>query len=397
MVLFMLMLCHVCDPPVTHVRTIAICAFVLDVLCHVCDAHVSHACAPRACSQQLVAQATRPALIMATRVSGTRDENFYDELIAGHVHVKPRLKAQSWRSLEPAAVAAAWSGLLTEVASSGVKLHIATFSSRLDKYHGACNTHKLFAEAMQKALSHCRSKCKGSRIQNYSDFGSKQPKEVQQIMAALMKMKKSPSTQSLSSGAASQGDDLMDIADSDEEKTLPCKTSPAKMSCTDEVLAFYSKEANDPSSSSSCRKLVPVVSVCSSPGKSAKAVDSDVEDGEVDLQFHITCKRFVWSAAFTNHTPPMDQTIIAHVPRASNCYCEIDAQTLTMHALSQSQKCLRCIGHATPMPNACTCHSSALALVVYRLQRWVQETSCQWITQPWKPSGLQREARQGHL
>ena len=91
------------------------------------------------------------------------------------------------------------------------------------------------------------------------------------------------------------------------------------------------------------------------------------------------------------------QTIIAHVPRASNCYCEIDAQTLTMHALSQSQKCLRCIGHATPMPNACTCHSSALALVVYRLQRWVQETSCQWITQPWKPSGLQREARQGHL
>mgnify|MGYP001364631964 CR=1 FL=1 len=359
--------------------------------------HVSHACAHCACSQQLVAQAAGPALIMATRVTGTRDEKFYDDLITRYVFVKPRLKAKSWRSLEPAAVAVAWSGLLADVATSGDKIHIGTFCSRLDNYFGFCETRKLFAEALQKALSYCRSKCKGSRIQNYSDLGSRQPKEVQQIMAALMKVKKSPSTQSLSSGAASQGDDLMDIADSDEEKTLPCKTSPAKMSCTDEVLAFYSKETNAPSSSSSCRKLVPVVSVCSSPGKSAKAVDSDVEDGEVDLQFHITCKRFVWSAAFTNHTPPMDQTIIAHVPRASNCYCEIDAQTLTMHALSQSQKCLRCIGHATPMPNACTCHSSALALVVYRLQRWVQETSCQWITQPWKPSGLQREARQGHL
>ena len=130
------------------------CVCVLDVLRHVCDAHVGHACAHCACSQQLVAQAAPPALIMATRVSGTRDENFYDELIAGHVHVKPRLKAQSWRSLEPAAVAVAWPGLLTDVASSGVKLHIATFSSRLDKYHGACNTHKVFAEAMQKALAY---------------------------------------------------------------------------------------------------------------------------------------------------------------------------------------------------------------------------------------------------
>ena len=175
MVLFMLMLCHVCDPPVTHVRTIAICVFVLDVLCHVCDAHVSLACAPCACSQQLVAQATRPALIMATRVSGTRDENFYDELIARHVLAPPKLKALSWRRMEPAAVAAAWSGLLTDVASSGVKLHIATFSSRLDNYHGACRTHRLFAEAMQKTLSHCRSKCKGARIQNYSDLGSRQP------------------------------------------------------------------------------------------------------------------------------------------------------------------------------------------------------------------------------
>ena len=268
--------------------------------------HVSHACAHCACSQQLVAQAAGPALIMATRVTGTRDEKFYDDLIACHVPAKPKLTSKSWVSMDPLAVAGAWSALLTAVASSGKNIHVGTFCSRLDNYFGCCGTHKLFAEALQKALSHCRSKCKGSRIQSYSDLGSKQPKEVQQIMAALMKVKKSPSTQSLSSGAASQGDDLMDIADSDEEKTLPCKTSPAKMSCTDEVLAFYSKETNAPSSSSSCRKLVPVVSVCSSPGKSAKAVDSDVEDGEVDLQFHITCKRFVWSAAFTNHTPPMD-------------------------------------------------------------------------------------------
>ena len=314
MVLFMLMLRHVCDPPVTHVRTIAICVCVLDVLCHVCDAHVGHACAHCACSQQLVAQAAPPALIMATRVSGTRDENFYDELIARHVLAPPKLKALSWRRMEPAAVAAAWSGLLTEVASSGVKLHIATFSSRLDNYHGACHTHKVFAEAMQKTLSHCRSKYKGARIQNYSDLGSRQPKEVQQIMAALTSQKKRGSRESLSSGAGGQGDEVTDIADSDEEKTLPCKASPAKRSCVDEVMAFYN-ETNAPSSSSSSRKLAPVISACSSPGKSAK--DSDVEDVPVDLQFHFTCRGFVLSAAFTNHTPPMDQTIIAHVCNAN--------------------------------------------------------------------------------
>ena len=33
MVLFMLMLCHVCDPPVTHVRTIAICVCVCWTCC----------------------------------------------------------------------------------------------------------------------------------------------------------------------------------------------------------------------------------------------------------------------------------------------------------------------------------------------------------------------------
>ena len=33
MVLFMLMLCHVCDPPVTHVRTIAICVCVWWTCC----------------------------------------------------------------------------------------------------------------------------------------------------------------------------------------------------------------------------------------------------------------------------------------------------------------------------------------------------------------------------
>ena len=148
----------------------------------------------------------------------------------------------------------------------------------------------------------------------------------------------------MSSGAGGQGDEVTDITDSDEEKTLPCKASPAKRSCVDEVMAFYN-ETNAPSSSSSSRKLAPVISVCSSPGKSAK--DSDVEDVPVDLQFHFTCRGSVLSAAFTNHTPPMDQTIIAHVPHASNCYCEIDAQTLTMHALSQSQRCLRCTGHAT--------------------------------------------------
>ena len=114
----------------------------------------------------------------------------------------------------------------------------------------------------------------------------------------------------MSSGAGGQGDEVTDITDSDEEKTLPCKASPAKRSCVDEVMAFYN-ETNAPLSSSSSRKLAPVISVCSSPGKSAK--DSDVEDVPVDLQFHFTCKRFVWSAAFTNHIPPMDQAIIAHV------------------------------------------------------------------------------------
>merc|ERR1711965_154680 len=81
-----------------------------------------------------------------------------------------------------------------------------------------------------------------------------------------MSLKKSGSRDSLSSGA-SQGDEVMAIADS-EERTLPCKASPAKMFCVDEIMVFCGW-TNAPSSSSGSRKLVPVVSVCSSPGKSA--------------------------------------------------------------------------------------------------------------------------------
>ena len=164
MVLFMLMLCHVCDPHVTHVRTCATYMCMLALLRHVCDAHVSHACAHCACSQQLVAQAAGPALIMATRVTGTRDEKFYDDLIACHVPAKPKLTSKSRVSMDPLAVAGAWSALLTAVASSGKNIHVGTFCSRLDNYFGCCGTRKLFAEALQKALSYCRSKCLASRI-----------------------------------------------------------------------------------------------------------------------------------------------------------------------------------------------------------------------------------------
>ena len=47
-----------------------------------------------------------------------------------------------------------------------------------------------------------------------------------------------------------------------------------------------------PSTSSSSRKLVPVVSVCSSPGKSAKESD-EMEDVQVDLQVFFTCRGLV--------------------------------------------------------------------------------------------------------
>ena len=187
----MFMLRHVCDPHVTHVRTYAIHRCVFAVLCHACDAHVSHVCVHCACSQQLVARAAAPAFIMAGRVTGSREEKFYDSLIANHVHAKPKLTAKLWASLDPAIVAGRWSELLTEVAASGNKIHVPTFSSRLDNYFGRCQKHMAFAETMQKTLSYCRNKCKGARIQGYADLGSRQPDEVQKIMAALMSLKKS--------------------------------------------------------------------------------------------------------------------------------------------------------------------------------------------------------------
>ena len=129
-------------------------------------------------------------------------------------------------------------------------------------------------------------------------------------MAALVGLKKSGSRDSLSSGGASQGDEVMAITDSDEERTLPCKQ---RLSCVEEVMAFYGGTSASSSSSSTSRKLVPVVSVCSSPGKSAK--DSDVEDVPVDLPFHFTCRGFVLSACFhepyTSHGPDHHCTCVA--------------------------------------------------------------------------------------
>ena len=234
---------------------------------------------------------------MAGRVTGCREEKFYDALIAEHVHQKPKLKTKLWTALDPATVAGHWSELLTEVAASGNKIHVPTFSSRLDNYFGRCPQHMAFAETMQKALSYCRNKCKGARFQELAQPGSRQPDEVQKIMAALMSLKKSGSRDSLSSGA-SQGDEVMAIADSDDEKMLPCKE---ETSCVDEVMAFFggtsapstsSSSKQLPSTSSSSRKLVPVVSVCSSPGKSAKESD-EMEDVQVDLQVFFTCRGLV--------------------------------------------------------------------------------------------------------
>ena len=42
-----------------------------------------------------------------------------------------------------------------------------------------------------------------------------------------------------------------------------------------------------------------------------------MEDVQVDQQFHFTWRGLVLSAVFTNHTPSMDQTIIAHVSHAN--------------------------------------------------------------------------------
>ena len=139
---------------------------------------------------QLVARAAAPAFIMAGRVTGSREEKFYDPLIAKHVHAKPKLTSKLWASMTPATVAGRWSELLTEVAASGNKIHVPTFSSRLDNYFGRCPQHMAFAETMQKALSYCRNKCKGARFQELAQPGSRQPDEVQKIMLALMSLKK---------------------------------------------------------------------------------------------------------------------------------------------------------------------------------------------------------------
>ena len=162
---------------------------------------------------------------------------------------------------------------------------------RLDHYFGYCSTHVAFAEAMQKTLSFCRAKCKGSRNSGYADLGSRQSEGVQKIMAAFMGLKKSESRDSLSSGGC---DGVMAI--SDDERELPCKE---ETSCVDEVMAFFggapsasSSSKQLPSTSSSSRKLVPVVSVCSSPGKSAKESD-EMEDVQVDLQVFFTCRGLV--------------------------------------------------------------------------------------------------------
>ena len=110
-------------------------------------------------------------------------------------------------------------------------------------------------------------------------------------MAAFMGLKKSESRDSLSSGGC---DGVMAI--SDDERELPCKE---ETSCVDEVMAFFggapsasSSSKQLPSTSSSSRKLVPVVSVCSSPGKSAKESD-EMEDVQVDLQVFFTCRGLV--------------------------------------------------------------------------------------------------------
>ena len=228
---------------------------------------------------------------MASRITGCREEKWYDALIASHVHSKPKLATKTWVSAGQATVATSWAPLLAEVAGSGKGLHVRTFSSRLDHYFGGCSTHVAFAEAMQKTLSFCRAKCKGSRNSGYADLGSRQSEGVQKIMAAFMGLKKSESRDSLSSGGC---DGVMAI--SDDERELPCKE---ETSCVDEVMAFFggapsasSSSKQLPSTSSSSRKLVPVVSVCSSPGKSAKESD-EMEDVQVDLQVFFTCRGLV--------------------------------------------------------------------------------------------------------
>ena len=96
---------------------------------------------------------------MASRITGCREEKWYDALIASHVHSKPKLATKTWVSPDQATVARSWAPLLTEVAASGKGLHVRTFSSRLDHYFGCCSMHVAFAEAMQKTLSFCKAKC----------------------------------------------------------------------------------------------------------------------------------------------------------------------------------------------------------------------------------------------
>lgn len=270
-----------------------------------------------ACSWRLKLQCH--SAIMAHRITGSRDDKWYDTLISTHIHSKPKMTTKTWVSADPTTIAVSWSPLLIEVAASGNKIHVPTFSRRLDHYFGCCSTHLNFAETMQKTLSFCRNKCKGTRNQGYADLGSRQPEEVQKIMAALVGLKKSGSRDSLSSGGASQGDEVMAITDSDEERTLPCKQ---RLSCVEEVMAFYGGTSASSSSSSTSRKLVPVVSVCSSPGKCAKD-PTDMEDDQVDLQFHFTCREVCLECRFpqTKHLPWTRLSLHRCLMPACKCCC----------------------------------------------------------------------------
>ena len=267
---------------------------------------------------------------MAQRITGSRDEKWYDTLISTHIQSKPSLTTKSWVRWDPATIAGSWSPLLTEVAASGNKIHVPTFCSRLDHYFGCCSTHKNFAETMQKTLSFCRNKCKGSRNQGYADLGSRQPEEVQKIMAAFVGLRQSGSRDSLLSSPASQDDGVMAISDSDEEVVLPCEKN---LSCVDEVMAFYGGTSAS-SSSSSSRKLVAVVSVCSSPGKSAKDSDGR-EDVQVDLHFHFTCGEACLECSF-----PQTNTFLGQDSHCTCVSCQhasavvrllSDAQAMTIH------------------------------------------------------------------
>ena len=98
---------------------------------------------------------------MANRITGCREEKWHDTLMATHVQTKPKLTTKSWVRADQATVAGSWAPLLSDVAASGKKLLVPTFSSRLDHYFGCCPTHVGFAETMQKTFSFCQDNARG--------------------------------------------------------------------------------------------------------------------------------------------------------------------------------------------------------------------------------------------